>query len=96
MAAIRESKLERAASDWAEADGWLQFKFVSPGTTGVPDRLYIKNGVVVFGEWKRPGEEPTEQQYKRMKEMKKHGAIVFWWDNLNDFRRDLRQAVSAR
>ena len=96
MAEIRESKLERDTSDWAEADGWLQFKFVSPGTTGVPDRLYIKNGVVVFGEWKRPGEKPTAQQMNRMKEMKRYGAIVFWWDNLADFRRDLRQAVSAR
>lgn len=90
MGTPRESKIEREGSDWAEADGWLQFKFVSPGTTAVPDRLYIKNGFVVFGEWKRPGEEPTPQQYKRMKEMKKHGAIVFWWDNLASFRRDLK------
>ena len=93
MGAPRESKLERTGSDWAEAAGWLQFKFISPGTTAVPDRLYIKNGFVVFGEWKRPGEEPTQAQYNRMAEMKRHGAIVFWWDNLADFRRDLRSVA---
>lgn len=86
----RESKIEREATQWAEAAGWVVYKFVSPGTSGVPDRIYIKDGAVVFGEWKRPGEEPNAQQAFRIKEMKKHGANVFWWDNLADFRRSLR------
>lgn len=81
---IRESKVEKQAREYAEATGWWVAKFVSPGKKAVPDRLFIKRGIVVFIEFKRPGEEPTRQQYLRMKEMKKHGAIVRWFDSFEE------------
>ena len=38
-------------------------KFVSPGYTGVPDRIILlPGGSVVFVELKRPGKEPRQRQ----------------------------------
>lgn len=77
----RESKVEKEIREYAEATGWWQAKFVSPSKTAVPDRVFIRGGMVLWMEVKRPGEEPTAQQYYRMKEMKKYGAIVCWVDS---------------
>lgn len=80
----RESKVEKDIRRYAEATRWWQAKFTSPSKNGVPDRVFIRKGIVLWMEVKRPGEEPTAQQYLRMKDMKKHGAIVCWVDNFND------------
>ena len=84
-----EKDLEGQCCDYAEATGWFTCKFVAPGTRGVPDRVFIRRGVHVFGEFKKPGEVPTPQQLLRHKKMRQHGAIVFWWDNYDSFKRDL-------
>ena len=86
---IRESKLEADIWEYAEATGWWAAKFTSPGKRAVPDRLFIRKGVHLFGEIKRPGELPTTQQLLRHKEMREHGAIVRVWDNVNDAKSDL-------
>ncbi len=86
---IRESKVEKDIREWAEATGWWVAKFTSPGKRAVPDRLFIRDGVHLFGEIKRPGELPTAQQALRHKEMRAHGAIVRVWDNVNDAKSDL-------
>lgn len=86
-----ESALEKKCREWAEASGWYQSKYVAPGKKSVPDRIFIKNGVVIFGEIKAPGERPTRQQELRHKEMRDHGALVFWWDNFDEFKQDLRR-----
>lgn len=78
---VRESEVEKEIRQYAKATGWWVAKFVSPGTRGVPDRVFIKNGIVFWLEVKRPGETPSAQQYLRMKEMKKYGAIVAWVDS---------------
>lgn len=52
----------------------------------VPDRVFIRNGVVLFVEFKRPGEEPTLQQRNRHRQMKAKGANVTWVDNFEDFK----------
>ena len=77
----RESALEKEIREYAEATGWWGVKFVSPGTAGVPDRLFIRGGMVLFMEVKRKGKKPTRQQYLRMAEIRKHGAIVCWVDS---------------
>lgn len=78
---VRESVVEKEIRRYAEATGWWVAKFVSPSKRGVPDRLFIKRGIVLFMEIKRPGEEPTQQQHLRMKEMRRYGAIVVWVDS---------------
>lgn len=79
-----ESEIERKICDYAERRGWWVGKFVSPGQTGVPDRLFIRRGRVIFLEIKRPGEKPTEKQYSKHREMRNYGAEVYWVDNLDD------------
>jgi hypothetical protein len=56
----------------------------------VPDRMFIRRGVVLFIEVKKQGEEPTPQQRKRHKDMKAHGALVYWADNLDEAKRILK------
>lgn len=83
-----ESDIEKDGTKYAESRGWYVMKFISPGKRAVPDRLYLrtKNGVfrTVFIEWKRPGEEPTAQQYKRGRDIKATGAEWYWADSLED------------
>jgi len=42
--------------------GGLCFKFTSPGTRGVPDRLVIFEGRLYLVELKRPDGEPSQVQ----------------------------------
>lgn len=81
-----EKNIEKKCNEWAEKQGWWQRKFVSPNQRGVPDRLYIRNGKVVFVEFKKPGSKPTALQVKTINEMYAHGATVHVVDNLEDFK----------
>lgn len=81
---VLESSVESQIKDYAERRGWWYAKFTSPGLRGVPDRLFIRGGRHVFIEVKRPGEEPNVQQYRRHRDMRRHGAEVHWVDNVQD------------
>lgn len=85
-----ESSIESDAITFAKLHGWWVAKFVSPGKRGVPDRIFIRDGRVVFIEFKRGGKEPTVQQLKRHREMRAHGAEVHWVDNLKSAYQILR------
>lgn len=87
---VRESDIEEQITEFAELRGWWQAKFVSPALRGVADRIFIRRGRHVFIEIKKPGEEPTLQQQKRAREMKSHGADVYWVDSLERAREILR------
>lgn len=77
-----ESDIEGKAVTFAKAQGWWVAKFVSPGLAGVPDRLFIRGGRVLFIEFKKKNEEPSVQQAKRHRDMRAHGAEVHWVSNL--------------
>lgn len=81
-----EKQLEKKCCDWAEKQGWWQRKFVSPSQRGVPDRLFLREGFVVFIEFKRAGEKPTALQVKTIGDMHKHGATVHVVDNFETFK----------
>ena len=85
-----EKKLEKRCTDVAKAHGWYSRKFSSPANRGVPDRIFIKTGDVVFIEFKAPGNEPTEMQEHEMHLIRKHGGNVTWVDNVDDFKKILR------
>jgi hypothetical protein len=82
--AIRESHIERTVCVWAKNDGWLIFKFSSPSLRGVPDRMFIKDGLIVFIEFKAPSKKPTPLQAATMAKMGRYGAKVAWFDNADD------------
>lgn len=78
---IRERDIEAKVVKWAKANGWLTYKFVSPSQRGVPDRIFIKDGCIVFVEFKAPGKKPTPLQAQTIRKMKDAGCEVWVCDN---------------
>ena len=79
-----EKDLEDAAVRWARARGWFTRKYRTVGRRSAPDRLFIRNGVVLFVEFKRAGAQPTELQRIEIAAMRAAGALVVWLDDLAD------------
>lgn len=77
-----ERDIEDACGRWAKARGWFHRKYKGPGRRSHPDRLFIRNTVCVWIEFKRKGKEPTELQWQEINAMKAAGANVYWTDNL--------------
>lgn len=72
-----EKDVERYLTQEVKKRGGMCFKFVSPGNTGVPDRIVLTpGGKVVFVELKTvTGRLQPIQQYMH-REMRKRGAEV--------------------
>jgi Holliday junction resolvase len=79
---LRESTIERSVCDIAKRHKWLTYKFISPATRGVPDRIFIKGGRVVFIEFKAPGKKPTKLQAHTIAKMQAEGAEVYVCDSV--------------
>lgn len=75
--ATTEAKIERRACDWAKSKGWYVRKFVSPGMRGVPDRIFIKDGRVVFIEFKSAKGKTTPLQEYEIKQLRDQGMEVY-------------------
>ena len=67
----RESSIEKALSQWAREQGIYTRKFVSPGTSGVPDRLFIGPKGTLFLELKAFGKKPTDKQFYEIDQINK-------------------------
>ncbi len=80
----QEASLERALVRFAKDMGVASYKFSSPAHAGVPDRIFVAKGHVLFLEIKAPGEVPTPLQMDEMTSMEAHGAFVTWVDTLTD------------
>lgn len=81
----RESTAVQApAIAYAESRGWMITKFEGGSENGWPDTVAVRKGVVVFVEFKKSGEVPRVQQLLRHDQLRAHGAIVTWFDNLED------------
>lgn len=79
---MRESKIERQLVATVKARGGLCWKFTSPGTTGVPDRVVILPGSpVAFVEVKAPGGTPRPAQAVRIRQLRDLGVKVFVLDD---------------
>lgn len=59
---MRESKIEKPVCEYAENKGWLVYKFTSPGQRGVPDEIFMRNGVMFFIEFKATGKSLRKLQ----------------------------------
>ena len=71
----REASLEQRLAFEVEKRGGLCWKFVSPGTVGVPDRIVIApEGRVAFVEMKAPGGKLQPIQLKRAQELQDRNA----------------------
>jgi len=91
---MRERTIEKAVSLYAKASGWLSYKFT--GQRSVPDRLFIKNGLVLFVEFKAPSKKPTALQQRTINTMIEHGAHVFVIDDIDKGKKLLNEIHSSR
>lgn len=71
-----EKDIEKYLVRRCRENGYLCFKFTSPAHAGVPDRILIGNGRVIFVELKRPGAKPRELQIRTFRHMRDGGADV--------------------
>jgi hypothetical protein len=75
---MRESAIEAYLRDRVKELGGKAYKFVSPGNTGVPDRLVcLPGGRIAFAELKAPGKKPTAIQRAQHRKFRGLGFIVF-------------------
>lgn len=73
-----EKTTERYLRAEVKALGGKSYKWVSPGCSGVPDRIVVMpGGRVVFVELKSEGKTSTAQQKRRQAELRVLGCTVY-------------------
>lgn len=92
---VREATVEAYLRDRVKALGGIAYKFVSPGTSGVPDRLIVfPGGTVYFRELKAPGKKPTPLQVRQLEKLKALGFDVGVIDSkqgVDEFMREVQK-----
>ena len=92
---MTEREIERALCDRVKELGGVAYKFVSPGHSGVPDRIVVlPGGVIGFVELKRTGEKPRALQRKQMENLGGRGCFVAWVDRVEQIPK-LLQALQS-
>lgn len=79
-----EKEIEKKVNTYARETGWLQYKFTSPGKTGVPDRMYFYTGHTLMIEFKTLGRLATPLQEKEMRQLRKAGIHCYVIDNVTE------------
>lgn len=79
---LDESKVDKYLARIVSREGGQSLKFVSPGMAGVPDRIVIlPGGVLWFVELKAPHKKPRALQRFVMRRLRKLGCQVVIIDN---------------
>lgn len=73
---VRENKVERYLDDQVKRIGGITRKWVSPGRDGVPDRIVIRNGKVVFVEVKTTDGKLSPAQVREHDRLRDQGVRV--------------------
>lgn len=82
---MRESFIEEKLTKAVKQNGGVCWKFTSPGTAGVPDRIILMpEGRIAFVEVKAPGEKPRPLQQSRHRLLRRLGFKVYVLDALED------------
>jgi hypothetical protein len=80
---MREREIEEKLKKAVENEGGICWKFVSPGVSGVPDRLIMMpKGRFAFVELKAPGKEMRPLQVKRKRQLESLGFRVYCVDRI--------------
>lgn len=77
-----EHAIETEVVRRAKKLGWTGYKASWVGQRGAPDRLFVRDGIHVWIEFKRPGKEPTEQQWRMIDRLRAAGMNVEWCDSV--------------
>ena len=76
---MREKTIEQKLVQAVKAKGGIAPKFVSPGFSGVPDRLILlPDGKCGFVEVKAPGEKPRPLQKSRIRLLR---GLASWYSS---------------
>lgn len=79
---MRENQIEAKLKQMVEKQGGIAPKFVSPGLSGMPDRLVLlPGGLIAFVEVKAPGKVPRPLQEARHRMLRKLGFKVYVLDD---------------
>ncbi len=82
---MREKNIEQSLVKAVKKKGGLALKFISPGLSGVPDRiLLMPDGKLAFIELKAPGKKMRVLQEKRKRQLEALGFLVFCLDNTEE------------
>ena len=85
---MREREIERKLVNAVKKQGGLCWKFTSPGTAGVPDRIVLMpKGRIAFVETKAPGETMRPLQEKRKRQLESLGFKVFCVDSVENIQK---------
>ncbi|EPY2302348.1 VRR-NUC domain-containing protein [Clostridium sporogenes] len=91
---MEESNIEKRLKKEIEKLGGKALKFVSPGVSGVPDRIVLlPQGKIVFVELKAPGKKPRPIQKYRIKELIALGfrvEIIDSIESINNFIEEIK------
>lgn len=85
-----EGTIEKYLKKEANKLGFLCLKFTS-GDNGVPDRIIIGNGQVVFTEVKAPGKKPRPDQVMMLKKINQRGVPAIYIDTRDEVDNLLKQ-----
>lgn len=77
---VSEKQIEAYFVKRIKKIGGISYKWTSPGTVGVPDRIMILGNAVYFVELKTKTGRVSPAQKKVHKELVKHGAdvLILW------------------
>lgn len=91
---MRETKIEKELRLKVKDIGGLAWKFTSPGTAGVPDRLVIlPNGKTIYVELKAPDKQPEPLQFKRHQQLRDRGHQVYVIDSIQGVRAFIQEVM---
>jgi hypothetical protein len=88
---MREREIEAYFVKRVKEAGGLQRKFVSPGHRGVPDRVFVLNGKVVFVELKAPDKRLRADQAREHVKFRGAGATTWVIDTKEGVDRFIQQ-----
>lgn len=87
---IREHDVETRFCRLARRHGGHAYKWVSPGATGVPDRiLFLPDGRIYLVELKRPGGRLHDTQPAVHRQLERYGQHVYVVDDADRFFHDI-------
>ena len=92
---MREKEIERKLTETVKFSDGVCWKFTSPGTAGVPDRIILMPGCrIAFVEVKKPGEKPRPLQLSRHRLIRQLGFKVFVLDNTADIPKIMKEVMN--
>ena len=91
-----ENRIEKRLKDEVEKIGGKAKKFVSPGMSGMPDRIVLlPGGKIIFVETKAPGKKLRALQEYRAKELRGLGFRVEMIDTLEKIDLFIKEVIGS-